>query len=71
MRNCASVATEVKVGVMNRKLVEQQGLRDLFVRLLSTLEKIDLEVVHNYPPTPVPLSDTFWDRKYGWMDGWM
>ena len=58
VKNFATAAVKSKVGGNDLKVVELQGTRDLFGRLLflSTLEKIDLEKVFQYPLTPVPLS---------------
>ena len=58
VKNFASAALKSKVSMKDLKVVELQGTRDLFGRLLflSTVEKVDLEKVFKYPLTPVPLS---------------
>ena len=58
VQNFASAAVKCKVKTKDLKVVELQGTRNLFGRLLylSTLEHIDLEKVFQFPLTPVPLS---------------
>ena len=58
VKNFASAALKVKVSTKDLKLIELQGTRDLFGRLLymSTIGKLDLEKVFRFPLTPVPLS---------------
>ena len=56
--NFATTAVQTRVKTSSMKLVELQGTRDLFGRLLflSTVQSIDLEKVFQYPLTLVPLS---------------
>ena len=58
VKNFALEAVKSKIKIKDLKVMELQGTRDLFGRLLyiSTLEKIDLEKVFQFPLTPVPLS---------------
>jgi len=59
VRDFASAPVKSKIHTnKDMKVVELQGTRDLFGRLLylSTVENIDLEKVFKYPLTPVPLS---------------
>ena len=58
VQNFASAAVKCKVKTKDLKVVELQGTRNLFGRLLylSTLEHIDLEKVFWFPLTPMPLS---------------
>lgn len=57
LQNFASASLKSKIK-SKEKVHEVQGTRDLFARLLliSTVEKIDLEKVLQFPLTPVPLS---------------
>ncbi|RUM44803.1 MAG: hypothetical protein DSY80_04015 [Desulfocapsa sp.] len=58
IKNFASAAEKSKIKTKDLKVVELQGTRDLFGRLLylSTMEDIDVEKVFQFPLTPVPLS---------------
>ena len=58
IQNFASAAIRSRIKTKDLKVMELQGTRDLFGRLLflSTKEGIDLEHVFKYPLTPVPLS---------------
>ncbi len=58
VRNFASEAVKAKVNSKDKKILEIQGTRDLFGRLLyvSTMGNIDLSKVFAYPLVPVPLS---------------
>ena len=49
---------KVKLTVKDKKIKELQGTRDLFGRLLylAATNEIDLEMVFEYPLTPMPLS---------------
>ena len=57
VKNFASVAVKASVK-SNKKVVELQGTRDLFGRLLylSSKNNLDLSKVFSFPLTPVPLS---------------
>ena len=56
VQNFASATVKCKVKTKDLKMVELQGTRNLFGRLLylSALEHIDLEKVFRFPLTPVP-----------------
>ena len=58
VKNFVTCAPKTQIKSKDLKVVELQGTRDLFGRLLylSTMEKIDMEMVFKYPLTPVPLS---------------
>lgn len=57
VKNFASIAIKTSVK-SNKKVVELQGTRDLFGRLLflSSKNNLDLNKVFSFPLTPVPLS---------------
>lgn len=58
IRNFATAAVKKSITAKDQKVIELQGTRDLFGRLLyiSTMEQIDIEKVFKYPLTPVPLA---------------
>ena len=58
VQNFASAAVKSNVVTKDLKVVELQGTRHMFGRLLflSTVDNIDLEKVFQFPLTPVPLS---------------
>jgi len=57
IKNIASAAVMNTVITDDQKVVKLQGTMYLFGRLLyiSTLERIDIEKVFQYPLTPIPL----------------
>lgn len=58
VKNFASAAVTAKLKTKEQKVIELQGTRNSFGRLLylSTQENLNLSVVFRYPLTPVPLS---------------
>ncbi len=58
IKNASQAAVKAKVTTKDQKLVEVQGTRDLFGRLLylSTTSGVDMENVLRFPLTPVPLA---------------
>lgn len=58
VKNFPQAAAKCKIPVNEKKLLEIQGTRDLFGRLLylSTVQQVDMHKVLQYPLTPVPLA---------------
>ncbi len=58
IQNAAQTAVKTKVKTKDQKLIEVQGTRDLFGRLLylSTTSGVNMENVLKFPLTPVPLA---------------
>jgi hypothetical protein len=69
VKNFASAAVKTKVQT-KQKVQEVTGTRDLFGRLLliSTMAKIDLKKVFEFPLTPVPLSLSHTDGSLNTTD---
>ena len=58
VKNFSTDAVKVKITTKDKKIKELQGTQDLFGRLLylAATNDLDLELVFNYPLTPVPLA---------------